>query len=204
MAYRLEEHKPHAPRRTLTDISTPTKIYVQNGTIAHLAFPCLYQEVHMPRHIRIHNRHIHDWLGWPTPTHPDHICQVWVDDLHEPMIGFERHKIHPKKLIDLRKLRPIHLLSEYEGYQNVSIALNANPEFVDVESKLTVTGEIDAQDDWVIRVTIDARDETALHFPKRYFMSVFVEGPGRRDLAVLAEVIVLPSSYSEDDTIIDS
>lgn len=214
MTYRLHEHKHHEPRRTLVDTATPSRIYVHNGTIAHLAFPCWYQETHKPIHIRPHHRLLHDHYGWPAPDNPDHICQVWVPGPHEPVPGVDPRHIHVHKLIDLSMLTPIHLFQE--GYNITEVAFNANRDPEHAIEALDPYARIDEQEDWVIRVDLNVNDEDALFEPRVYRMSVFVgyrnEDTGdvtERDLAVLTEVVVLPSSYPyspelPDDEIIDS
>lgn len=199
MTYRLPEHKPYEPLRTVVDTSTPSKVFVHNGTIAHLAFPCWYQEVHKPRGIHPHHRLLHDHYGWPAPDNPDHICQVWVPDRHGHIPAIDPRYVHVHKLLDLSRLVPIHLLEE--GYTQVEIGLNANDDVVHAQEALNPTAYINPNEDWVIHVDLNVEDVNALKEPQRYKMSVFVseydenEHLQEKDLAVLTEVVVLPSSF---------
>lgn len=187
MTYRTDIPKRPEPQRTTVDITTPMRIFVHNGTLATFAFPCWYQEVHPPIPAHLHDRHLHDYHGWPNPRHPDHICQLWIPN-RGCMHGRE---CSPKceRYIDYSKVVPIHLLSEYEGYTGAEVAWVEKPDGVDA------TAEIDQDEDWVVKLVVDAHDEDALEEPKTYKLTVFVNAPDRRDIVVLAELVVLPSAY---------
>ena len=206
MTYRLQEKPKPKPRRTIVETATPSKIYVHNGTIAHLAFPCWYQEVHHPIPIKPHRRDIHDHIGWPEPTRPDRICQVWVPGYKEPSIGigFENpRRIHPRKMIDLKGIVPIHLLRE--GYTSFEVALDASDDVPD-SSRLEISAYVQEHEDWVVRVDVFAHDEKALKKPMKYKMTVFAlaadtdDHPlARKDIVALTDLIILPSSYGYEE-----
>lgn len=221
MAYRddMEPRHHHHARRTVVDIATPVKLYAHNGTTADFAFPCWYQEVRKPIKAHLHNRPMHDHLGWPDPERPDHSCQLWAPDLHRCMVG--RHHTcptHCEMYIDMDGISPIHLLDE--GYTGASVAwatkrqdgdewiIGEPPEGIDVEAW------IDPDEDWVVRVFLDIDDPTALDDPSMYRLTVFANKPAedvesirrpgvtthvpaRSDIIALSELVILPSAYQE-------
>ena len=187
MTYRMKEHRHPVPQRSAVDITTPVKLYVHNGTISNFAFPCWYQEVLPPVPAIRHNRELHDHHGWPNPTHPDHICQLWIPEKGHCIHGFSECKPHCKHFIDYKKVHPIHLLSEYEGYGRDAIIAFADE---DSEDKIGIGGGVD-----------NAHDPDAIHEPQVHKFSVYLDrylnsaqSPVARDLVVLAELIVLPSA----------
>ena len=198
MGYRINSHPKPKPRRTAVDIATPAKLYVHNGTLAHFAFPCWYQEMHKPVPAHHHDHHWHDHVGWPSPDHPDHICQLWAPDRHCCSIG-HRHECsrHCEHYIDMANVFPIHLREE--GYSSALVKWatdNRQP-----PTGITATASIDTAEDWVVRLDLDIKDPAALQEPQKYLFTVFVhanEDGGlneRNDIVVLAELNVLPSSY---------
>lgn len=192
--YRMKKPKHHEHRRSAVDITTPVKLYVHNGTKTNFAFPCWYQELHRPVPAHIHDRKMHDHHGWPNPTHPDHICQLWIPELGHCVHGFRECHPHCRHYIDYSKVVPIHLLSEYEGYSpDVDVAWVEKPDGV------TATAQIDQVEDWVVRLHIDAHDAEALEEPQVYKLSLFLNAGTRRDLVVLAELTVLPAAYEPED-----
>ena len=207
MSYRIEHHHHPHPERSAQDTATPSHLYAHNGTTARFAFPCWYQEVHPPIRAHHHNYHLHDYQGWPSPTHPDHICQLWSPDRHCCSIG-EHNECSPhcRHYLDMRTITPIHLLEE--GYTEVTIAWIH--EMVDEEGNhyetsdttppdgITAVGYIDIDDDWVVRAEFAIKDPTALHHPKRYRISVSAVDHNRNvsDIIVLAELVVLPAAYA--------
>lgn len=198
MGYRIHEHKPPKPQRSAVDITTPVKLYIHNGTVSNFAFPCWYQEILPPVPAVPHARHLHDHQGWPSWQHPDHICQLWLPEKGHCYHGHSECEPHCKHFIDYKKVYPIHLLSEYEGYNSEAIIA-----FVDDDSrdKISINGYIDESEDWVVRITIDAHDPDAVREPQVHKFSVYLDrylnsaqSPVARDLVVLAELIVLPSA----------
>lgn len=207
MTYRMKEHRHPVPQRSAVDITTPVKLYVHNGTISNFAFPCWYQEVLPPVPAIRHNRELHDHHGWPNPTHPDHICQLWIPEKGHCIHGFSECKPHCRHFIDYKKVHPIHLLSEYEGYDRDAIIAFADE---DSEDKIDIEGGIDQIEDWVVRIAVDAHDPDAIHEPQVHRFSVYLNRfSGKkggqeiiaRDLVVLAELIVLPSAIDTNGQI---
>lgn len=199
MSYRIQpKPKPH-PERTLVDVTTPARVYVHNGTIAHLAIPCWYQEVHKPVRLHHHDRHLHDHMGWPSPTHPDHVCQLWSPDQHCCTIGMHHECTpHCRHYIDLSGLVPIHLLEE--GYTSFSVVFNASDE-PPTADQIVAEAYVSELEDWVVRINLDIFDESALYQPQKYKMTVFASMTDdenktvRRDIVALTDLIVLPSGY---------
>lgn len=201
MGYRLENPKPHVPRRNLVDMTTPVKLHVSNGTLTHFAFPCWYQEIYPPVPAEIHDRMMHDHYGWPNPDNADHSCQLWIPEYgHDIHYGWPNHRMqecypHCSHFIDFERTFPIHLLSEYEGYTDASVAwVEEEPDLILVEA------HIDPVEDWVVRVDMDIADKDAVFHPRVYHFSVYVNSPERRDLVVLAELIVHPSALPEESS----
>ena len=174
MSYRIKEHHHHHGRRTMQDIATPMLVSVHNGATAHLAIPCWYQEVVKPVRAHHHNIHWHHHVGWPSPNHPDHICQLAYEGKHYghkcPM-GHDHCKQTCSHYIDMRNIIPIHLLSEYEGYNNARVAFDVLP------TGLTYEAKIDEYEDWVVRVSFTAKLPEAIKEHQDCHFTVFVDAP---------------------------
>lgn len=211
MSYRIHEKPHHHPQRSVVDIATPIKVFAHNGTTEYIAFPCWYQEIHRPIPAHWHHHHWHDHVGWPSPTHPDHCCQLWSPDRHCCSLGMHHEcSPHCAHYIDYRNVFPIHLLSEYEGYNGASVAWAT--ENRQAPSGIVATAFIDPEEDWIVRVNLDIDDPAALMEPQKYRFTVFANAPQRTrtnpktgqagrtdpprsDIIALAELIVLPSAY---------
>lgn len=196
MGYRINHHPRPLPHRGAVDIATPVKLTIHNGTTAHFAFPCWYYEVHKPIPAHPHNYHYHDHIGWPSPSHPDHVCQLWEPDHNCCKLG-HKHKcsLHCKNFLDFRGISPIHFLSDYEGYWDgedsdgnrigLASVVWDTPEILDEEGDvvkealeppdgMTAQAWIDPIDDWVVRLLITAHDPKALMHPQHYWLTTFV------------------------------
>lgn len=214
MAYRLHEPKRHEPRRTIVDTATPLKLYMHNGTVSNFAFPCWYQEIYPPVPAVLHNRDLHDHFGWPSPTRPDRSCQLWIPEEGHCIHGMQECHPHCRHYIDFRKVRPIHLLSEYEGYDKAFVRWVKEPNGIDYQAY------IDPEEDWVVRLVVNCQDPNAVEEPQVYKGTLFISAePGktedttsnkgliksstemvnnnyRTDIVALFELIVLPSAIS--------
>ena len=156
-SYRIDEPRPPKRQRSMQDTVTPGTVFVHQGTTAHLAIPCFYQEAHAPIHAVPHDRMLHDTLGWPTPEHPDHSCQEW---------DFDRHCC--RRTPHLRFCPP--------------------------------SCEIDADQDWVVRVDVESEVDMTVTKPQRTSVAVYVtKGDDVRDIVSLVKVIVLPVAIEEAD-----
>lgn len=126
MGYRRIKPPKHHHRRDMDNKTTGGVIFLEPGTVAKFSIPCWYRMVGWPIQVHGHNRDFHDYLGWPTPDHPDHSCQEWDYD-HSCCRHGHAH-CEPKRChdyIDMCKLYPIHLTKE--GYDNVSCAVSDIP-----------------------------------------------------------------------------
>lgn len=195
MGYRKYKAKPPEQNRSAVDIATPIKLVVQNGATASFAFPCWYQEVERPLRAHLHSKDKHDHCGWPTPDHHDHSCQLWIPEEGHCVHGMQECAPHCKHYIDYSKVTPIHLLSDYEGYEGAFVAWTGNHEGIEA------TAYIDPDEDWVVRVNVDVQDPNALDAKQEYKMTVFVGSDmedgiyKRRDIVAPAKLVILPSAY---------
>lgn len=149
--YRIDAPRPKPKRRTMQKTSTRGTVYVANGTVAYLAIPCYYMEMHRPIPAEPHDRMRHDMLGWPTPDKPDSCCQEW--DFANSCCRRTPHMKccppHCEHFIDMRRLFPIHL--KEEGYEEFEV------ELLDCPKGLYVEAHLDPVDDWIVRVEISAK-----------------------------------------------
>lgn len=203
MSYRIKERPKHEPRRTFENVSTLSTIFIENGTIEHIAIPCWYVEVRPPRKAHCHSRQHHDHVGWPSPRHPDHICQAW--DLAHSCCSFDRHKHHCdhcRHYLDMDSMIPIHLLKE--GYKKIDVSLK------DQISGLSASGVIDDsrdilgkdyKNDWIVRLTFEAKCKDAISEPKETVFAVFASGTlkgGRnvKDMVAKGKIRIMPGPYA--------
>lgn len=194
MSYRIKEKPKPKPRRTMENLSTPTKVFIQNGTTEYIAIPCWYVEVMPPIKAHPHCRPHHDHVGWPSPRHPDHICQAW--DLAHSCCSFNRHKHkcdHCHRFIDMDRMHPIHMRKE--GYNKISIAFKNAP------SGLTAEGHIDEKSDWIARIKLSAKCQSAIDEEVEVKYVVFASGVlkgGRETTDVISRGIVkiMPGPYA--------
>lgn len=191
-SYRIDEPRPRFKQRSMQDTATPGTVFVHQGATAHLAIPCFYQEAHFPVHAHPHDRMLHDTLGWPTPYHPDHSCQEWDFDRHccrrTPHLKFCPPSC--ERFVDLGRLYPIHLREE--GYEEVRVEQQTG--------LVTVTGSIDADQDWVVRLVISSEVDMEVTKPQRTSAAVYVtRGDDVMDLVSLVKIIVLPVAIEEAD-----
>lgn len=190
MGYRIGEKKPHKPNRTMQDVATPSDIFIVNGETSRLAIPCWYYIIDPPIEAHPHSRMHHDHVGWPSPNHPDHICQRW--DFAHSCCGYDMHKHvcdHCHMYLDMDTMAPIHLTRE--GYTNAYISFDENI------SGLTSDCYIDEKEDWVIRVNLKAKCEKAIKEKQRIRFTVFVSnGSDIIDIASTGFLTILPGPYA--------
>lgn len=189
MGYRIEDKKPREPRRDVQGAASPSTVFIQNGSTLEYAIPCWYLIAEEPLRSHCHSRQLHDHIGWPSPTKPDHICQDW-----EFAHSCRAHKVkghhhdHCKRYLDMEKLHPIHLTEE--GYSNIEIVFNNKPE------GFNATGYIDEKRDWIVRITIDSKVAEAtnvrVEVPYAVFASGNVMGQNRRDAISRGVMVILP------------
>lgn len=213
MSYRIQEHRPHLARRTMEDIATPMIVHVHNGSTAHLAIPLWYQEIQKPVRAKHHNIHWHHHVGWPSPNHPDHICQLAYEGRHyghRCPIGHDHCHQTCAHYVDMTQIIPIHLLSDYEHYNKVRLSFREG-----TITGLTTKIWIDEFEDWVVRVSFSPKLSNAINEHQDYHFSIFVDAPeyttskidartkqtksrtwpARTDVVTHGILRVLPSSY---------
>lgn len=189
MSYRIKERPKHNPQRTVEDITTKSTVFIQNGTTFDLAIPCWYVIVDPPKKAHHHNRAHHDHVGWPSPNHPDHICQSW--DFAHSCCSYDHHKHHCDhchRYLDMDNIRPIHLTEE--GYDDIEIAMTPSVQ------GLSAHGYIDKKRDWVIRIHIDTKMESAIEKEQEIEYSVFANGiineKNVTDIIANGKIVILP------------
>lgn len=189
MSYRIREPRRHQHRRDVRDVATPSGVYVQNGATFNYAIPCWYLIAEEPRRAHCHSRAHHDHVGWPSPNHPDHICQHW--DFAHSCCSHEHGKHvcdHCSRFLDMGLLRPIHLSKE--GYDKITVAFDSAPE------GLKATGSIDEKRDWIVRIQLSANVRAAVKEKVLVPYAVFAEGTvsGRktRDVVARGVMVIVP------------
>ena len=172
MSYRYNE-KPPKPEDMLP------RFDIRNGATIRLAFGCYY--------LALHDKHRHDYIGWPSPNHPDHICQVG-----RTKFGV-RHHCSRYTLVG----EEIDLIDE--GYDTVGIRFD-DPE---VASHLDVIEAfIDDEDPYIIRVKIRADLDFFEDKPKETRFTLFIENRGDQlvDAVCHGFVTILPGMpYREEE-----
>lgn len=188
MAYR-QLKPPKREHRVLKDTATPNVTLVQNGATAHLAVPCWYVEVREPFHPDLHDRNLHDHLGWPDPMRVDRSCQ----NAYHVTPHLYDHALHGWHHIgwylDQANVSPIHL--RQEGYEKVEVVFSEK--IAGLEASGFISGHApedpkdqDWGDDWVIRYSICPNCQSAVKEDKEtdyvVFVSGTVDGKKRRDV----------------------
>lgn len=189
MSYRITEQPKPKPQRTVEDMVTMSTVFVQNGATFDFAIPCWYIVVDPPRKAHHHSRMHHDHVGWPSPNHPDHICQSW--DFAHSCCSFDRHKHHCDychRYLDMDNVLPIHLTKE--GYDNIKVAIEPSLQ------GLSACGYIDEKRDWIIRINIDSNIESAIEKKQEVKYSVFANGIINKkkvtDIVANGKIVILP------------
>lgn len=189
MGYRINSKPPRPKRRDVQATTTPGHIYLHNGETAVFAFPCLYYEMAKPQPAHCHSRMHHDHIGWPSPSHPDHVCQEW-DFAHSccrPAADLIGHgMMRCKEYMDMSKVSPIHLKAE--GYKNFEMRTDAWKKGAEVPDIQTACA-LDTDDDWIIRATITAKI-TGLYDPAEYRYTIAADG----DIVTIGHLTILPAA----------
>ena len=201
-SYRIDEPRPRPKQRSMQDVITPGTVVMTRGVTTHLAIPCFYQEAHFPVHAHPHDRMRHDMLGWPTPEHPDHVCQEWDFDRHccrrTPHMKFCPPTC--ERFVDLGRLFPVHLTKE--GYTEVNVMFEDNAETFEYDAY------IDEEDDWIVRVDLYSDISMGIGVRTETSMAVYVGtkmerdskslAQERNDLVALMRLVVLPTIVTPD------
>lgn len=207
MGYRKQQDycKPPEHKHVLNKVTEPTDICIVLGTDLHIALPCWYSEVKQPNPVCFHNRAKHDYLGWPDPDNPDNSCQD--EDLRYDPRNHHHHKgNHCRNPRPIKRTAPIHL--KEEGYTSIEVIT----EYMEGDSRVSLVGQgaIDKEDDWIIRVHLNATAKESSKgkpYDKAWFrVSVFASGSqvadpndvtrSKKDLVMNSKVCVLPTAVS--------
>jgi len=169
MGYRRIKPPKHHHRRDMDNKTTGGVIFLEPGTTAKFSIPCWYRMVGWPIQVHGHNRDFHDWLGWPTPDHPDHSCQEWDYD-HSCCRHGHAH-CEPKRChdyIDMCKLYPIHL--KKEGYV-VSCDVSDIPVPQNIYLRYMDLINWDQPDETDLKKAFDKMSEDEFHAYRKWYIS---------------------------------
>ena len=185
MGYRYDKMIPPKPE------SMPV-LEAYNGAETMWSFPCFYLNTEYP--IDWHDYKLHDFLGWPDPRHPGHICQAVPDYGH----SFSPASVW--KYVDMDKAVKIHLLSEDEAYNATgSVVFDTVDEKgneIDTEglsATLTVRPE---PEDWIIDITFNPSAPDFAGKPKDYFFNAYVQSDTGVEIFLRGILRLLPGPSS--------
>lgn len=194
MGYRINSKPPKPKRRDLQATSTPGNIYMHNGTVSEFALPCMYRVIDSPAPAHHHDRAIHDHVGWPSPNHPDHVCQEW--DFADSCCRGGRHDCTAgrgggtcRRYVDIGSLSPIHFSEE--GYEDFTVHIDPWRKGDSLDG-VSAVARLDSEDDWIVRVEMSAAIAD-MYDPVELRYSVFAD----RDLITIGKLTVLPAAYKE-------
>ena len=165
-------------------------------------------------HAHLHDRHWHDHVGWPSPEHPDHICQIGAPQPYDAKWAAKHHLAPFEFLLDPHNLIPIHLIEE--GYNVFSVSWRE-----DEDDMPSMSVSIDPEDDWIIRADVQVSLPTAVSEKKEFHFAITAEAPQvistntsyplregdepttvtritppRKDQIIIGKLVVLPASYT--------
>lgn len=164
MAYRTNDIKTDIPQRVFD---------VRNGATLKVSLACYY--------FHSHDANLHDHIGWPSPGHPDSICQEHVI---EPAPWLPSHI-----QIEEGNLEQIHLIGE--GYVNASVKIEDET----IADACTANAYIDPDADNVVKLNITVNLPTFTDKPKETGFTVFAtKNDGIRDAVCHGIMKVLPGS----------
>lgn len=178
MSYRIDyRHPKYEPHRNVQTATTPGEIIVTNGGISHTAIYCTYLIV--DDSMRIENKEI---------------LEEFKHDKYAPSLRAE---------LDSRQERPIHLRQEYPNVE-VETNLERNEDGTQKIEGLSISGYVDEQQDWVIRLTVVANCPEAQSLdgegkPQHCHFTIIVKDDtmGIRQVAWTGTLIVLPGILDE-------
>lgn len=164
MAYRMNEIPHDIPQRVFD---------VRNGATLKVSLACFYYHEH--------DNDLHDHIGWPSPDHPDAICQEHVI---EPAPWIPNHiRIEEGNLV------PIYLIEE--GYTGASVKIEDET----IAAASTSTVFIDQEQENIVKMNITVNLPTFTDKPKETGFTVFAtKDDGIRDAVCHGIMKVLPGS----------
>ena len=147
MSYRFDD-RPPKPEDHLP------KFDVRHGAIMRLAFGVYYT--------KLHNRWFHRHKGWPSPDHPDRICQVgWPYSYVSGTRGKYAFLNDPIDLIE-------------EGYTKARVKF----EDPNASDYLTAQAWIDTETPNIVRMSVKSNGEVFSDKPKDFRFTLFISNPG--------------------------
>lgn len=173
MSYRILEKPPRPkPHRNVQTATTPGEIVVTNGGISKPAIYCTYVIVNDAK--QIENKEV---------------LKAFKRDKYAPSLRAE---------IDQTQERPIHLRQEYPNVE-VETNLERNDDGSPKIEGLSISGYIDEQQDWVIRLVVTANCPEAETKPQHCLFTIIVKDDklGIRQVAWTGTLIVLPGILTE-------
>jgi len=184
MGYRTIDRPPAKPEDFLPIFD------MYNNEDKTWAIPCFYFNVEKP--IDWHDHMMHDFLGWPNPRKPDHICQALPD--------YGAYTFSPGTVwnyIDMNKAIPIHLSSEYEGYDSAYIAFDEKDESgndIDQEALANIgaSAQIRTTEDWIVDLSFSPRIEPFAGKPKEFIFNAYLARGNSVDHLLRAKLVLMP------------
>ena len=171
MSYRHLD-KPPKPEDHLV------RFAVRNGATLRIAFGCYY--------LQFHDKSYHDYIGWPSVNHPDHVCQIGPE-------LFTIHRPHHRYTVDGEE---IDLITE--GYDEVTIEFDDQT----IARKLKdVSAWIDEDDPFIVRIKLRADLDYFEDKPKETRFTVFISNPDKQQVDAVCHgfITILPGMpYSEE------
>ena len=114
---------------------------------------------------------------------------------------FSRGKLTCRHYLDRSTIFPIHLSEE--GYTSFGVILDEEHLFEEIEhGQISAIPTIDADQDWVVRVSFYPQIEEHFHHPQRvpFVVRATRENEFSVDTICLGELIILPAAYEATDT----
>ena len=199
MPYRVNHphlRPTHHRQRAVNDATTPSRIYINNGTSTHVVVPCYY----LNRPEMWHDHHWHDHVGWPSPNHPDHCCQKPFDRWgpfwkHWP---WKTSKINFVK----EKYEDGRIVWESEPENCVTAVRIANREKNEVEFDISVDDPncVHSRGIYRFAVHVYCSEDHVNHYVQdgTDFKMVSDYFPAKNDIVYLGELVVLPAGLDGD------
>lgn len=167
MSYRIDHHPIPEPHRNVQTATTPGEIVVTNSGISKPAIYCTYLIVDDAKQIQ--NKEM---------------LREYRKDQYANSL---------RAIIDSTQERPIHLRQEYPNVE-VETNLERNEDGSSKIEGLSISGYVDEQQDWVIRLIVTANCPEAETEPQHCRFTIIVKDDTMhvRQVAWTGTLIVLP------------